>query len=97
MHNVQDPFNCATLLRGPNQHTVSQMNDAVCCIDEFDRMDMTDQAGIHEAIEERTTFITKTGIQVTLNARTSILAAANPCKEVIMPLLWLSHITLKPQ
>ena len=69
----------------------------ICCIDEFDKMSDTTRAILHEAMEQQTVSIAKAGIIATLNARTSILASANPVESRYNPQLSVvDNIKLPP-
>ncbi|CAL1353637.1 unnamed protein product [Linum trigynum] len=69
----------------------------ICCIDEFDKMSENARSMLHEVMEQQTVSIAKAGIIATLNARTSVLACANPIGSRYNPRLSvIDNIHLPP-
>ena len=69
----------------------------LCCIDEFDKMSDMTRSVLHEAMEQQTISIAKSGIVCSLNARTAILASANPKESKYNPKLSvIENIQLPP-
>ena len=69
----------------------------ICCIDEFDKMSDAARSVLHEVMEQQTISVAKAGIIATLNARTSVLACANPVGSRYNPSLSVvENIQLPP-
>lgn len=69
----------------------------ICCIDEFDKMNDSTRSVLHEVMEQQTVSVAKAGIITTLNARTSVLASANPIGSKYNPdMSVIQNIDLPP-